>query len=659
MSQPRNGGISVGTRFYLNNTKFEIAFLNASRVRYAACDGGKPRTLPLTTFWELEEAGSLQLLCLNGSKLASDDDTSLARLSPARKEEVNRRRMYVMAALKGSSKPFSRRNLKSAIADVHEFEIRRAESAAGASPKAPSPSTLARWTHRFIESAYELASLASNTYRRGPQTKRLPIETESVIAQVIGRDYLTGQRISAAQAYCNIVGEIECNPTLAGVVHVVPSERTVQRRVAEIDPYVKTLRRYGRRNADRLARPAGTSVVTSRPMQWVFMDGHKLDVIVVDPDSGESLGRPFLVALMDHQTRALVGWNISLIPFCATTALATIKDMAGRDPSKEPGGVPEKLTPDLGPDLVSAALTSMLRRLQVHFEPTEAFDPNGKAILERFFATVTVQFVHMLPGTTFSSPTDRGDYRSVREARVTLDFVREKFGQWVDTVYHASVHGETQRIISIHWRDQQRSFPILSYSKGDLDVMARVGHQRMISKGRVNVDYLYWKSAALSTLEQQGIRCVMVLVDELNLERVYVHPVGKPEALVLADPVRPDYMRKLTKYEHDEVKKRLIDQTRKDLREVGEYAWEIARWRLFMDIHGRAAKAINQRLKALVKDSEGSATPLIDAGEAGDADFLAELDGNSSSMDADSASLPNQNKAPAQVSKNSFDSFEL
>jgi putative transposase len=309
-------------------------------------------------------------------------------------------------------------------------------------------------------------------------------------------DYLTDQRISAIQAYCNVVGEIESDPKLAGVAHVVPGERTVQRRVAELDPYVRTLRRYGRKHADRLARPAGTSTVTSRPMEWVFMDGRKLDVIVVDPDSGESLGRPFLVALIDHQTRALVGWNISLIPFCSTTALAAIKDMSGRDPSKGPGGVPEKLTPDLGRDLISAALTSMLRRLLVHFEPTETFDPNGKAILERFFATVTVQFVNMLPGTTFSSPTDRGDYRSVDKARLTIDFVREKFAQWVDTVYHAAVHGETQRIISIHWRDQQGSFPILSYSKADLDVMARVGHQRTLSKARVNVDYLYWKSAA-------------------------------------------------------------------------------------------------------------------------------------------------------------------
>jgi putative transposase len=658
MRQPRNEGISIGTRFYLNNTKFEIAFFNASRVRYAACDGGKPRTLPLTTFWELKEAGNIQLLSLDGSGLATDDDASLARLSPARKEEVDRRRLYVMAALKGSTKPFSRRNLNSAIADVHKLEVKSAESTGDAPPKAPSPSTLARWTHRFIESAYDLASLASNTYRRGPQSKRLPIEAESVIAEVIGKDYLTEQRISATQAYCNVVGEIESTPTFAGVAHVVPSERTVQRRVAEVDPYVRTLRRYGRKHADRLARPAGTSTVTSRPMEWVFMDGHKLDVIVVDPDTGESLGRPFLVALIDHQTRALVGWNISLIPFCSTTALAAIKDMSGRDPSKGPGGVPEKLTPDLGPDLIAAALTSMLRRLLVHFEPTEAFDPNGKAILERFFATVTVQFVHMLPGTTFSSPADRGDYRSVDKARLTLDFVREKFGQWVDTVYHASVHGETQRIISIHWRDQQSAFPILSYSKADLDVMARVGHQRTISKGRVNVDYLYWKSAALSRMEQQGVRSVMVLVDDLDLEKVYVHPVGKPEALVLADPVRPDYMRKLNRYEHDEVKKRLAEQTRKDLREVGEYAWEIARWRLYMDIHGPAAKAINQRLKALLQESKGAAAPLVDIGEARDSDSLTGQTEYCTSASEQTTS-PDQNEEQIQASINSFDSYDL
>jgi hypothetical protein len=116
-------------------------------------------------------------------------DASLARLSPARQKEVDRRRLYVMAALKGSTKPFSQRNLSSAIAEVHKVEVESAESTADALPKAPSPSTLARWAHRFIESAYDLASLASNTYRRGPQTKRLPIEAESVIDEVIRRDY--------------------------------------------------------------------------------------------------------------------------------------------------------------------------------------------------------------------------------------------------------------------------------------------------------------------------------------------------------------------------------------------------------------------------------------------------------------------------------------
>jgi putative transposase len=333
------------------------------------------------------------------------------------------------------------------------------------------------------------------------------------------------------------------------------------------------------------------------------MDGHRMDVIVIDPDTGEWLGRPYLVAILDVCTRALVGWHISLIPFCATTALAAVKDMCSRDPSKGPGGVPEQLTPDLGPDLVAGALTNMLQKLLIHFEPTERMDPNGKAMLERFFLTLNMQLSHIFPGTTFSSPANRGEYKSEGKARLSIEEVREKFGKWADTVYHKGVHGETQRIPAVHWRECQSSYPLLSYSKADLDVMARVSHPRTISSGRVTFDYLFWKSAALSTFEQQGWRDVILLIDELNLENAYVHPIGKPEMVVQADPVKPEYMRGLTKYEHERVKKKLKEQTAKDLREVGEFTWAIARWQLYEELHGRFAKSAKRRLKALLQDA--------------------------------------------------------
>ncbi|MDR6477414.1 putative transposase [Paraburkholderia graminis] len=603
-SESFDGKIHIGMRFYLNHVKCEIAFFDANIVRYAACDGGHPKMLPRSTFYTLVEDTTILLLSVDGSSLA-EIEPGLARLGPQQMAGMRRRLRYVMGALKGSTKPTSMSNLMAVIKSVHSAELEESTDRETRDKlRPPGPSTVARWIKRFVASEFNVVVLIPLTHQRGPQSKRLSLPVESVIIDKITNDYLADERVTGVQTYCNVVGAIQENKAMfPDGVPWNPSKRTIQRRISEVDPYVRTLYRYGRARADRQARPAGIAFSMDRPMQLVFMDGHRMDVIVIDGETGEWLGRPFLVAILDVCTRALVGWFISLVPFCASTAIAAVKDMCCRNAAREPGGVPEQITPDLGPDLVAAALTNFLQKLGIHFDPTKRLDPNGKAMLERFFGTLNLQLSHIFPGTTFSSPDDRGDYKSEKKAGLTLEEIRDAFAKWVNTVYHVGVHGETQRIPSLDWRDRQMSYPILSYSKGDLDVMARVAHSKKISNGRVTHNYLHWKSAALSTFEQQGLRDVIVLVDEMNLKYAYVHPVGKPEMIVQADPVKPSYMDGLTRYEHENVKRKMKEQTQKDLREVGEFAWEIARYRLYEEIHGRYAKFAKRKLKALLHES--------------------------------------------------------
>lgn len=659
MSEPIRPRVAIGTRFYLNSSKCEVAFVNANTVRFAACDGGRPRILPFSTFWQLVEENVILLLSQDGLTRAEGGE-ALATLSERRRIEVYRRYRYVYVTLKAEGHPFAMSNLKAAIDEARaaEEEEWKSQKRDTPMPRKPSVATVSRWLKRYIESCNSLIALASQTHQRGPKKKRFSIETESIISQKIHEDYLASPPISAVQLYCNVTGIIVSDPAFKPEHgDQIPSERTIQRRVAEIDPYLSTLRRHGRRRAERLARPAGTRLIASRPMEWVLLDGHRMDFEVVDGDTGESLGRPYLVSLMDVCTRAIVGYFISLLPFCSTTALAAIKDMLTRDPAQGPGGRAEKLTPDNGRDLVSAAVTNLLMKVHIHFEPTEVMDPNGKAILERFYATVNIQFSHMLHGTTFSSPTARGDYSSRDNARFTLEFVCEKFKQWVDTVYHQGIHGETQRAPILDWRDRTSSFPIPHYPVSDIDAIARIGHRRTITKGRVTFDYLHWKSAALAALEQSGIRDVVVLVDELNLEHVYVHPVGKPEQLILADPVWPDYMVGLTMYEHEKAKKLLQDQAKKDLREIGEYQWELARWQLYQETHGPAAEAAIRRVRALKQRGQSSAQDDRVPGSVDDRDPVIRSNDGVDTQNSVPTSHDELHGAPQRRSK--FDSFEM
>ncbi|TCG07188.1 hypothetical protein BZM27_21095 [Paraburkholderia steynii] len=343
-------------------------------------------------------------------------------------------------------------------------------------------------------------------------------------------------------------------------------------------------------------------------MEWVFMDGHVMHVLVVDPSDGSILCRPLLVALLDLCTRSLVGYYISLLPFCATTALEAVKDMLCRDPFVEPGGEAELITPDNGKDLRSSAMVNVLRRTGMHFEPAEAYHPNGKAAMERFLSTVSMQFTHNLPGTTFSSAKDRGTYDSEGNAALTLDSVRSLFKQWVDTVYHCALHSETQRIPKLHWLELQKEFPVHHYPRKEIDAIARVPHARVISNGRVEVDYLHWKSHSLASWEQQGDRDVIVLLDDLDLEKACVYRVGDPQGYVFADPCRPAYMRGLSRYEHQEVRSRMKAAGQKDLDKVGDHTLHKARAKLWRDIQ-EAAGAVTRRVKRALLGSKATSVP--------------------------------------------------
>lgn len=584
--------LTIGTRLAIKNQAFEVSFVDAVNVRYASCIGGRIQTMPTTTFWECVDSGVIGFLDKSQNLPSTDNQYGLSRLNDIELKQMLERYKFVQEAMRCDQRIHSRKNLERAIAKVcstNEISI------------LPGKSTLSRWIQRFISSGCEVTSLVPRHADKGCREKLFDIDIEHLINIAIRDDYLTLERPTVRQVHANVIGRaLEYGIEPAKIV--LPSSRTMYRRIKEVDPYIKALKRNGKRYADLRFRAAGISMETSRLMEVVMMDGHRMDVIVVDPETGAASGRPYLVCLFDVHTRAVVGWHISLIPFCATTALAAIKDMCGRDPLSGPGGVPELIITDNGPDLVSNALRNLLSRLGIHVQSSKTYCPDDKAFLERFFRTVCTQLVHMLKGTTFSSPTQRGDYDSVANASITLDDLRALFNQWLEDTYHKSIHSVTNRAPALAWRDKQAEMPILSYPKEDLDAIARISYRRKINNGRVIVDNLAYKSEALATLEMREQRDVTVMVDELNLQFVYVSPIGQPRTLVRADCVKQDYAKELTKYEHQKVQENLAKLSKADLDELGEHAHAIARWRLWDDIHKLPNSKSMRQLKSLGKE---------------------------------------------------------
>ena len=581
--------LQIGTRFAMHNEVFEVAHVDASTIRYASTQGGRPRSIPLLSFWQLEEDGIIGFL---GETMVPEVDAiniGLHQLSESQRAELQRRMLYVKAMLAQDYQPHSAANRRQTIAYVAEKHN---------DAKPPSPQTLSRWASDFLKSRGNPKSLVPRHDRKGPRYSKLALEVELQIGSKLRTEFLDDRRATGEQLRCNVVGELARQGWLNGS-RKAPSASTIYRRIKALDPYVLALKRYGKRFADKRLRAAGQSLEVSRPMEIAMIDGHVLDILVVDSLSHEVLGRPYLVCIIDVYTRCVVGWYISLMPFCATTALAAIKHMCARDPTVEPGGVPEKLLPDNGLDFASNAMRNTCNLLGIHILPAKARCPDDKAHLERFFRTLNEQLIHMIPGTTFSNPSDRGEYESGKKAAVTLAELRTLFDKWLRTVYEVHVHSGTGRAPKLDWRDCQSEWPIAHHSSFEVDVIARVIYRRRISNGRVLVDHLFYKSDALATLEAKGVRDVTVGVDELDLSFVYVSHPGDIKSLIRADAVKARYTHELTKYEHEAAKKKLTERRKRDLVELGEYAYEIARWELWQDLHKLRNARSSKRLAAL------------------------------------------------------------
>lgn len=560
----KNVEINVGTRFELYGAQFEVTFVMHGTVRYAASAGGRQYRIPYDDFADLQRRGAVTITGSAVRTITEDE-------APA----IVRKHRYIESALRQLTHPTAIGPLQTVINQV-AGEL--------ADPSPPANITVVKWICK-----YQLSGIRGLVGRRfsGNRTIRLSIEVERLIAEAIDRLYLQRERHHAEDLRSYVVGRLT-EMGLCGPHHTqiqVPSLRTIQRRLKLLDPYVVARAQQGEEVANRLLRAAGRSIKASAILSIVEVDTHTLDVMVVDPDTKEVLGRPFLTCMIDVHTRAIVGTYISLYPPSAITALAAFKDMLTRHERGMPGGVPVQIYLDNGIEFKNSALYRLCVVLSVTIIFSQVREPNGKPHIERFFGTLTDDLVHKLSGTTFSNPKQRGDYNSTKQACFTLADIKSFVEEWIDKSYHRTVHTRTGRAPICAWEEQVSVLPPMTLSEVDVNAFARRPVLRSIQHGRIRCAGLEYYSHALATFEAQGKDRVTVLIDDLDLNSVLVqHPTEK-DVLIPAESVDPDYTVGLTSYEHTEAMRIKKAMSANDRAKFGHFANSIARWILLERIH--------------------------------------------------------------------------
>jgi putative transposase len=272
---------------------------------------------------------------------------------------------------------------------------------------------------------------------------RLPASTEEIIQAAIEELYLTPQRPRVSVLVKEILRRCR---TLA---LPPPSRTAIELRVRRRPAAETTARREGRKAArDRFGRATG-SLHAPWPLSLIQIDHTLVDVIVVDSLTRAPIQRPWLTLAIDVCSRCVVGFHLSLeapsatsVALCLTQAALpkngwlSARQLQGEWPVS---GIPERLHLDNAKELHSEALRRGCEQYGIAVDYRPVRTPHYGGHIERLIGTMMGK-VHLLPGTTFSSVADKGDFDPQQSAAMTLEEVERWLTTAIVGVYHQEIH---------------------------------------------------------------------------------------------------------------------------------------------------------------------------------------------------------------------------
>ncbi|MBY3029456.1 transposase family protein [Rhizobium leguminosarum] len=225
-----------------------------------------------------------------------------------------------------------------------------------------------------------------------------------------------------------------------------PSDRTIQRRWAKVDKYVKYANRYGPDAAQRKFGIYIRQVLPDNPLDVVDVDWTQADVTLVDDTFPVFWERPWLCTLRDRCSASVIGWSLSFEGPSYVALLAALRHaIYPKDLSAFPGmrfdqyGLPARL----GVDLASENLSENIRSAaaQLGFQIVEYRGSHGweKGGIERTFRTINQDVLHAAPGSTFSNPQRRKEYDEARAAGLPVLTLSE-MNAWLLTYFATKYH---------------------------------------------------------------------------------------------------------------------------------------------------------------------------------------------------------------------------
>ncbi|WP_082033786.1 Mu transposase C-terminal domain-containing protein [Pseudomonas sp. PI1] len=298
---------------------------------------------------------------------------------------------------------------------------------------------------RLCEGESGYLSLLRMKRGRPDGVKLLGERMEDIISKAINEKYQ-----GKAATFTVVWREVERLCLKEGIP--VPSQKTVTARIKSLDARELHRLKFGAESASQKFDARSGKLITTAPLEFAQMDHTLVDVIVVDDVYRKPLGRPWLTVIIDKHTRVILGYYLSLhhpstlSVACAITHAALpkrkfLERMNLPDTVYPFYGIPKIIHMDNAKEFKSAKLqrACAIHKIEPKWRPYGAKHYGGH--VERLIGTLMTDYVHFLPGSTYSNVVQRRGYNS--EEKAALSF--KEFCRWFAgevAVYHGRRHRE-------------------------------------------------------------------------------------------------------------------------------------------------------------------------------------------------------------------------
>ena len=475
-------------------------------------------------------------------------------LKPHELEEAKIRRAYAIEAMKV---PATRSALEPVAREVWA-KLRQPE-------RIPHWTSVYRWRKRMVDANRNIFSVVSRTPCKGNRTSRYPTEVIRIVEENIDSIYLTKEKLTQQDVLDKSILDVKReNKLRPQSVHLPePTRRLVGSMIHELPAYDVCLAREGRDVAMARFRAVLGQHVTKAPLERAEIDHTKMDLLVIDDESGLPLGRPSLTICLDGHSRAVLGSNIGFQPANYLSVARCLKaaflpkvglnlqypDIVNTWLSH---GVMRELVMDNGPEFHSESLELACHSLgiEIHYAPRKKAWFKGK--VERFLGTLNRGVAHKAPGTTFSNILEREDYDPAKHAVVRLSVLKHIVNKWIVDVYHQRPHRTLKMPPAVMWKNSVRPEDIfLPANPEDLDAILGRRKECALRAHGIDFEGLRYNSPELTELRKilGSDLTVEISVDDGDIGKIVVFSPDK-KRMFTVPALSQEYARDMTAWQH-------------------------------------------------------------------------------------------------------------